>query len=108
MLFINVLTLQYKKVSQSVTILGHLFHYDFLVNVALDSKAVHRNEEEIAYYFKAGWRYSFYRNGPCSINVFYLHHYKCTRRQCQVLDDLMSVFVIFGQKMTNISLSAII
>ena len=92
-----------------MTIVSHLFHCDFLLNVALDSKAVHRiEEEEIAYYFKAGWRYNFYRNGPCSITVFCLHHYKFIRSQCQALDDSISDFVIFDQKMANISLSATI
>ena len=46
-----MLTLQYKKVSQSITSVGHLFHHDIIVNVTLDSRAVHRIEEEKNAYF---------------------------------------------------------
>ena len=37
-MYYSVYLNQHKKVSQSVTILCHLFHYDFLVNVALIAK----------------------------------------------------------------------
>ena len=48
-----MVTLQH-KVSQSITSVGHLFHHVFLVNVTLDSRAVHRIEEENTAYF-LGW-----------------------------------------------------
>ena len=45
------MTLQYKKVSQSVTSVDHLFHHDIIVNVTLDSRAVHKISEENNAYF---------------------------------------------------------
>ena len=36
----NMLTLQYKKVSQSIAIVGHQFHCDFSVEVTLDDRSV--------------------------------------------------------------------
>ena len=72
MLLVNMLTLHY-KVSQSVSIISHLFHCDFLVNVVLDSKAVNRiKEEKLAYFFKVGCGCVSNRNGPSS-SVFSLH-----------------------------------
>ena len=53
MLFINVLTLQYKKVSQSINIVSHIFHCYFSIKVTLDDKVVSSIEEEsIAYFFE--------------------------------------------------------
>ena len=53
MLFLNVLTLQYKKVSQSINIVSHTFHCYLSVKVKLDDKAVNTiDEESIAYIFE--------------------------------------------------------
>ena len=46
-----MVTLQYKTISQSITNVGHLFHHVFLVNVILESRAVHRIKEENTAYF---------------------------------------------------------
>ena len=40
MLFMNLLTLQYKKVSQSITIVDHQFHCDISVEITLDDRGV--------------------------------------------------------------------
>ena len=80
-----LLTLQYKKVSQSITI---------VVKVTLDGRAVDTIEKEkIAYLFNIRCGYDSYSNGP-SISAFSFHHYNSTRSQCQQLNTEDSLFVI--------------
>ena len=70
MLLMNVLTLQYKKVSQSITI---------VVKVTLDGRAVDTIEKEkISYFFNIRCGYDSYSNGP-RISAFSFQHYNSTR-----------------------------
>ena len=60
--FMNMLILK-NKVSQSITIVGHLFHCGFSVKSTLDNIAVNRNEEEkIAYFYETGSGCGSYRS----------------------------------------------
>ena len=85
MLLMNVLTLQYKKVSQSITI---------VVKDTLDGRTVDTIENlKISYFFNIGCGYDSYRNSP-STSAFSFHHYNSTRSQCQQLNTEDSLFVI--------------
>ena len=85
MLLMNVLTLQYKKVSQSITI---------VLKDTLDGRTVDIIEnEKIAYFFNIRCGYDSYSNGP-NTSAFSFHHYNSTRSQCQQLNPEDSLFVI--------------
>ena len=85
MLLMNVLILQYKKVSQSISI---------VVKVTLDGRTVDTIEKEkIAYFFNIRCGYNSYTNGP-STSAFSFHHYNSTRSQCQQMNTEDSLFVI--------------
>ena len=61
--FMNMLILK-NKVSQSIIIVGHLFHCGFFSKVyTLDNIAVNRTEEEkIAYFYETGCGCGSYRS----------------------------------------------
>ena len=104
----NLLTLQYKKVSQSIIIVVHQCHFDFLVEVTLDDRGVDKIEKEkIAYFFETGCGCGSYRNGPCS-RAFSIDHYESVRSQCQALDHSMLDFVFSRQIMASTSTSTTI
>ena len=75
MLLMNLLTLQYKNVSQPIIIVVHQCHFDFSVEVTLDDRGVDKIEKEkIAYFFETGCGCGSYRNGPCS-KAFSIDYY---------------------------------
>ena len=81
----NVLTLQYKTVSQSITI---------VVKDTLDGKTVDTFEKEkIAYFFNIRCGYDSYKSGP-NTSAFSSHNYNSIRSQCQQLNTEDSLFVI--------------
>ena len=69
--FMTMLILK-NKVSQSITIVGHLFHCVFLVKSTLDNIAVNRTEEDkIAYFYETGCGCGSYRSvlSSCTFSI---------------------------------------
>ena len=67
-----------QKISQSTTIVGHLFNCHFSLKVILLYKSVNRTKEEkLTYFFETEYGCGSYRSGLCS-HPFSLNHYEST------------------------------